>query len=82
MAVRAGRAPSPGTVVSLALVALLGIWPEAMVTLSLVLTSLVFCIAIGLPLGIARPPATAPSVARPRSMPCRPRPPSSTSCRW
>ena len=49
----AGRALALGTVVSLALVALLGIWPEAMVTLSLVLTSLVFCIAIGLPLGIA-----------------------------
>ena len=44
----AGRALALGTVASLALVALLGIWPEAMVTLSLV-----FCIAIGLPLGIA-----------------------------
>ena len=32
--------------------ALLGIWSEAMVTLSLVLTSLAFCLAIGLPLGI------------------------------
>ena len=31
---------------------MLGIWPEAMVTLSLVLTSLAFCLAIGLPLGI------------------------------
>ena len=37
---------------SLLVVAMLGIWPEAMVTLSLVLTSLVFCIVIGLPLGI------------------------------
>ncbi|WP_382157259.1 glycine betaine/L-proline ABC transporter permease ProW [Hydrogenophaga sp. ANAO-22] len=48
----AGRAIAIGTVVSLLLVGMLGIWPEAMVTLSLVLTSLVFCIAIGLPLGI------------------------------
>lgn len=47
----AGRALALGTVVSLALVALLGIWPEAMVTLSLVLTSLAFCVLIGLPLG-------------------------------
>ncbi|MCJ0762869.1 glycine betaine/L-proline ABC transporter permease ProW [Variovorax terrae] len=48
----AGRVLAIGTVVSLLLVAMLGIWPEAMVTLSLVLTSLVFCLAIGLPLGI------------------------------
>ena len=49
----AGRAVALGAVVSLLLVAMLGIWPEAMVTLSLVLTSLVFCVLIGLPLGIA-----------------------------
>ncbi|MGR4867924.1 glycine betaine/L-proline ABC transporter permease ProW [Variovorax sp. LARHSF232] len=48
----AGRALAIGTVVSLLLVAMLGIWPEAMVTLSLVLTSLAFCIVIGLPLGV------------------------------
>jgi glycine betaine/proline transport system permease protein len=48
----AGRALAIGTVVSLLLVAMLGIWPEAMVTLSLVLTSLMFCLVIGLPLGI------------------------------
>jgi len=46
------RALAIGTVLALALVALLGVWPEAMITLSLVLTSLVFCMAIGLPLGI------------------------------
>ena len=40
-------------VVALALVAMLGIWTDAMVTLSLVLTSLVFCVLVGLPLGIA-----------------------------
>lgn len=48
----AGRAIAIGTLVSLTIVALLGIWPEAMITLSLVLTSLAFCIIIGLPLGI------------------------------
>ncbi|PLC02614.1 proline/glycine betaine ABC transporter permease ProW [Variovorax sp. RO1] len=48
----AGRALAIGTVVSLMLVTMLGIWPEAMVTLSLVLTSLVFCMVIGLPLGV------------------------------
>jgi len=48
----AGRALAVGTVLSLMVVALLGIWPEAMVTLSLVLTSLAFCVLIGLPLGI------------------------------
>jgi glycine betaine/proline transport system permease protein len=49
----AGRGVAAGAVVSLLLVGMLGIWNEAMVTLSLVLTSLVFCIAIGLPMGIA-----------------------------
>ncbi|KQP18318.1 glycine betaine/L-proline ABC transporter permease ProW [Pseudorhodoferax sp. Leaf267] len=48
----AGRAIALGGVVSLLLIAMLGIWPEAMTTLSLVLTSLVFCLVIGLPLGI------------------------------
>ena len=48
----AGRLIAVGAVISLLIVAMLGIWPEAMVTLSLVLTSLVFCVVIGLPLGI------------------------------
>lgn len=48
----AGRAMAIGAAVSLVVVAMLGIWPEAMVTLSLVLTSLVFCMVIGLPVGI------------------------------
>ena len=48
----AGRAIAAGTAVALLLVAMLGVWPEAMVTLSLVLTSLVFCMVIGLPLGV------------------------------
>jgi glycine betaine/proline transport system permease protein len=48
----AGRSVAIGTVLSLLVVVGLGIWPEAMVTLSLVLTSLAFCLVIGLPLGI------------------------------
>ncbi|XBP72237.1 glycine betaine/L-proline ABC transporter permease ProW [Polaromonas hydrogenivorans] len=48
----AGRAVAIGAAVSLLLVAMLGIWPEAMVTLSLVLTSLAFCLVVGLPVGI------------------------------
>lgn len=48
----AGRGLALGSLVSLGLVALLGIWPDAMVTLALVLTSLLFCVVIGLPMGI------------------------------
>ncbi|KAF1022746.1 MAG: Glycine betaine/choline transport system permease protein OusW [Paracidovorax wautersii] len=48
----AGGALAAGTIASLLVIAMLGIWPDAMVTLSLVLTSLVFCLIIGLPLGI------------------------------
>lgn len=48
----AGRGLAIGSALSLLAIAALGIWPEAMVTLSLVLTSLIFCIVIGLPLGI------------------------------
>jgi len=41
-----------GTVLALLALSMLGVWPEAMITLSLVLTSLAFCLVIGLPLGI------------------------------
>lgn len=46
------RALAVGTVLALLVLSMLGVWPEAMITLSLVLTSLAFCLAIGLPLGI------------------------------
>jgi glycine betaine/proline transport system permease protein len=46
------RTLAAGTVAALLIVSMLGIWPDAMITLSLVLTSLAFCMAIGLPLGI------------------------------
>ncbi|RMX08631.1 proline/glycine betaine ABC transporter permease ProW [Corticibacter populi] len=48
----AGRGVAIGSLISLLVVAMLGVWPEAMITLALVLTSLVFCMLIGLPLGI------------------------------
>ncbi len=48
----AGRKIALGSTASLAVVAALGLWPEAMVTLSLVLTSLLFCLLVGLPLGV------------------------------
>lgn len=48
----AGRAVAIGSLVSLLIVAMLGVWPAAMVTLALVLTSLLFCLLLGLPLGV------------------------------
>lgn len=47
-----GKRLGLGAMISLALVGLIGAWAEAMVTLALVLTSVVFCIVIGLPTGI------------------------------
>lgn len=41
-----------GAVISMAVVGLIGAWSEAMVTLSLVITSVAFCMLIGLPVGI------------------------------
>ena len=46
------RTLAVGTVLALLVLSMLGVWPEAMITLSLVLTSLAFCLVIGLPLGI------------------------------
>ena len=40
------------TLVSLIIIGAIGAWSQAMVTLALVLTALLFCIIIGLPLGI------------------------------
>lgn len=40
------------TIISLGLIGFIGAWQEAMITLALVITSLVFCILIGLPTGI------------------------------
>jgi len=48
----AGRLMAVIALLSLGLLYLLGIWPETMITLALVFTSLVFCLLLGLPLGI------------------------------
>ena len=48
----ASRKQAVGSAIALLTVAALGIWSEAMVTLALVLTSLLFCVVIGLPVGI------------------------------
>lgn len=47
-----GWSLSIGTLVSLLVIGSIGAWAEAMITLSLVLTSVFFCLLIGLPLGI------------------------------
>ncbi len=48
----AGRGLAIGTCLALLFVGLIGAWAEAMITLSLVLTSVFFCFIIGLPMGI------------------------------
>lgn len=48
----AGRRQAIITLFSLIFIGLIGAWSEAMVTLSLVLTSVLFCFIIGLPTGI------------------------------
>lgn len=48
----AGRRIAIMTGVGFALIDLMGIWPQAMTTLAMVLTAVVFCVVIGVPLGI------------------------------
>lgn len=48
----ASRMLALGTLLSLVAVGAIGAWEEAMVTLSLVLTSVIFCVMIGLPTGV------------------------------
>lgn len=47
-----GRRLAVGTVLSMIGIGLIGAWSEAMITLALVLTSVFFCMVIGLPTGI------------------------------
>jgi len=47
-----GRRLAIGSVISMTVIGMIGAWAEAMVTLSLVLTSVFFCVVIGLPTGI------------------------------
>lgn len=48
----AGRGVAAFSVVSLIVIAMLGVWTEAMTTLSLITTAIVFCAVIGIPIGI------------------------------
>ncbi|WP_432467870.1 glycine betaine/L-proline ABC transporter permease ProW [Agarivorans sp. Z349TD_8] len=48
----AGRKMGIASLLSLTIIGLIGAWSEAMVTLALVLTSVFFCLLIGLPMGI------------------------------
>ena len=48
----AGRRLALGSFLSLVAVGAIGAWSQAMVTLALVFTSVLFCVVIGLPLGI------------------------------
>lgn len=48
----ASRKLAIGTVISLLVLVMLGVWKESMLTLALVFTALVFCVILGLPLGI------------------------------
>lgn len=47
-----GRRLAIGTAVSMVVIGMIGAWQESMVTLALVLTSVFFCLAVGLPMGI------------------------------
>ena len=69
-----------GTLVSLVGIGLIGAWSDAMVTLSLVLTSLFFCVLLGLPPASCWPAASGSPPGPGRCwMPCRPPRHSSTS---
>lgn len=48
----AGGRLAIGTMISMAALGAIGVWGEAMVTLSLVITSVLFCMIIGIPTGI------------------------------
>ena len=48
----AGRGMAIFTVISLVFIDMIGLWPETMTTLSMIVTSVLFCVVLGLPLGI------------------------------
>ncbi len=49
----AGRRIAIYSIAALTLIGFVGTWKEAMVTLSMVVTAVAFCVAIGIPLGVA-----------------------------
>lgn len=62
----AGRRLALGTVVGLVFLGLIGVWQESVTTLALVLTSVLFCIIIGIPTGIIMANSqTATKIVRP-----------------
>lgn len=62
----AGRGVAIFSVVALFLIDLTGVWPETMTTLAMVLTAVLFCTVVGVPIGImAARSDTAATVVRP-----------------
>jgi glycine betaine/proline transport system permease protein len=62
----AGRWVGIGSAISLILVGFLGFWDETMVTLSMILTAVTFCVLVGVPVGIlAAKNDTAENIIRP-----------------
>ncbi|HEV7346207.1 MAG TPA: proline/glycine betaine ABC transporter permease [Devosia sp.] len=47
-----GRGMALFTVLALVFIDLIGLWPETMTTLSMIVTSVLFCVVLGIPLGI------------------------------
>ena len=48
----AGKKNALYSIISLTLIGFIGVWSQAMISLSLVITVLVFCLVVGIPLGI------------------------------
>lgn len=48
----AGRGVALFSAASLVFIAFLGVWPEAMTTLALIVTAIILCIIVGIPIGI------------------------------
>ena len=48
-----GRGMALFTIGALVFIDLIGLWPETMTTLSMIITSVLFCVVLGIPLGIA-----------------------------
>lgn len=48
-----GRGMAIFTLAALVFIDLIGLWPETMTTLSMIVTSVLFCVMLGIPLGIA-----------------------------
>ncbi|WP_127753248.1 proline/glycine betaine ABC transporter permease [Devosia sp. 1566] len=48
-----GRGMAIFTLLALLFIDLIGLWPETMTTLSMIVTSVLFCVVLGIPMGIA-----------------------------